>query len=922
MYVRSADELREALRIAEVGTAIELAPGEYRGPFVIRRPLSLIGQDRLTVLWQKDAPAVCVAVAGVELSHLLIERTVTAGAPLIHYPNCEPNGQDSMDAAETLLNLGELAPGYTLTLPLELDVASRTEITVMGLYGAQVVPTTLETPGTHLVTLTIDGKSLQRGEMLLGEISLKANSGTRYLWISASVLDAPLPEQHFALATKKSRLYPSENGLILDGTVLSALEGAPVAGRFGFVQRDQSGNLALYVQGQPTSELLLNDRPLSRGTRVLLREHDAIKVSRSVLTVQPVEPPPLTLQPAQIIFKDFDANFPEPITLHMKAAKGSWVGQLLPTVRWLTVTPAGTLRHSGTKPHLWQIGLTEAALSLPNGLYEALGGLLLIASDHIISLDVRLNVKRPAISLSAAAVDAGELELGWDAERTVEVQIANYGRSAWMGTLKSNTDWLEVLTPMPISGEPWSVTPVQVRVSQPAEAETGPVEESSAFTLFAPDGTTQAIPAKLLLLPAQGHLEIVSTAINFDQVERGAEGFPQATLTLRNVGGGVFTGTVGATAGWVTLSVNEFVLLPDETRELIVELTAIPDELQLNQPLLIDEIQLNTGEIIPVNATLVELLPHITASAVHFAPFVKGDPPPDAMLVVHNRGPSTWHGALVPNVPWLTVSGRPLLCEAGEAVQIPISLSPTASEVLDLGMTKLPNAITITGGRESASAMVTVDLREAANELVLETPTINFGQVNGGGVELPTDFIRVLNASSASWQAKVEVNVPWLALEQNLRHTQLDVPRNSMMELKIILNEDTRALPPGLIADDSAIVITASNGEKKQRMTIRALLMMIEWGPVLAVKPSQVLLSADQTQVVSLRNLGRKPWQLAVSAAHWLEASPDQLLLDPGKESTITIKRKAAVTLDGNVDDPRAIVIIGQGREIEIRVSG
>jgi hypothetical protein len=519
-------------------------------------------------------------------------------------------------------------------------------------------------------------------------------------------------------------------------------------------------------------------------------------------------------------------------------------------------------------------------------------------------------------------VDAGELELRWDTERTVEVQIANYGRSAWMGTLKSNVDWLEVLTPMPISGEPWSVTPVQVRISQPTDAEVGLVEEPTAFTLFAPDGTTQAIPAKMTLLPPQGHLEVVSTAISFDHVERGAEGFPQTKLILRNVGGGVFNGTASATAGWVTLSVSEFVLLPDETRELIVELTAIPDELQVNQPLLIDEIQLSTGDIIPVHATLVELPPYITASAVHFAPFVKGDPPPDAILVIHNRGPSTWHGALVPNVPWLTVSGRPLLCEAGEAVQIPISLSPTASDVLDIGMTKLSNAITVTGGREAISAMVTVDLREAANELVLETPTINFGQVNGGGVDLPTDFIRVLNASSASWQAKVEVNVPWLALEHNLRQTQLEVPRNSVMELKVVLNEDTRALPPGLINDDLAIVITASNGEKNQRMTIRALLMMIEWGPVLAVKPSQVMLSADQAQVVSLRNLGRKPWQLAISAAHWLEATPDQLLLDPGKESTITIKRKASVTLDGNVDDPRAIVIIGQGREIEIRVSG
>src|SRR5262249_51458072 len=158
-------------------------------------------------------------------------RTIKVGPLIIHDRECNPSGKESMEA-ETLISLGELTPGASLTLPIEIETKGPADISVAGMYGAQITPAVLESAGKHAVTLTLDGKSILKGEVLLGEVTLNEEDSTRYLWISGVVLDAPPPEQSYALATKKVRLHPSPNGLIIDGNLLTALEGGVYKGRY------------------------------------------------------------------------------------------------------------------------------------------------------------------------------------------------------------------------------------------------------------------------------------------------------------------------------------------------------------------------------------------------------------------------------------------------------------------------------------------------------------------------------------------------------------------------------------------------------------------------------------------------------------------------------------------------------------------
>jgi hypothetical protein len=916
----STADLHRLLLTAEAGDTIQLAPGEYRGPFLIDKTLYLRGENRRTVLWRRGGPVVYVRAQDVKLERLYLERTVQPGPLVIHEAECIPTGKESMEVGETLINLGELPPGVTVTLPIEIETRGRAEIITAGMYGAQVAPSIVAKKGKHSVMLTLEGPSILKGEVLLGELALKEDGGTRYLWISGVVLDGPLPEQTYALAAKKVKLHPSLNGLALDGQLLAALEGSGAGGRYAFIQREGSGNLYLYVPGEPPSPVQINDQIIPRGTRQLLREGDAIKISKSVLSVQPVEPPPLVLEPKRIAFPVFGDQFPEPIPLTIKPNAG-WVGQLVTTVHWLTVTPSGTIRIPGTKAHKWQIALTEDVLTLPNGNYDAIGGLMLTGSEHILSLDVFLEIKRPEIALTIQPLDAGSVEANWPTEHEVEFQIANFGRGAWSGTVRSTVDWLEVITPMPVGGASWSATLVQVKVKTPADVPPGKIELPDLLVLTLDDGDMRPIPGTLDVAPSQGHLEVLTNEASFEDVERGAPTWPDASVQVRNAGGAALTASVQVAQGWVEVEPAEFTLEAAETLDLTVRLLNIPDKQPLNQLTLLDELHLSTGEIVPVMLTFVELPPFLVATPVTFPPFVRGDTPPDALLVLHNMGPAVWRGTVRSTLDWLNVSERLLVCPAGQHLEVPLYLTPKAAETLETGLTRHADALTITGARTPVSVTVQVDLREVSTEVVLETPILNFGQVNGGGVDLPTEMVRLLNASPQVWRGTIEVNVPWLSLDGDARATDLDIPKMSMAEFRVLLNEHARHLPPGTISDDAAITITGGETKTRQRLSVRALLSMVEWGPVLEVKPSRVTITGDGTQSVTIRNVGKRAWRVQISAAPWLNVTPGELLIEPTLEGRVEIRRHPDAAAAERIDDPRAVVIVGQGREVEVRVS-
>src|SRR5262249_44018541 len=160
----------------------------------------------------------------------------------------------------------------------------------------------------------------------------------------------------------------------------------------------------------------------------------------------------------------------------------------------------------------------------------------------LISLDVHLEVKRPNVALTIQPIEAGSVEASWPSEHELEFQIANFGRGAWDGTLRSTVPWVEGVTPMPVGGGTWAATLVQLKVIAPTtpDVKPGKLDVADALVLTHDEGT-QAIPASLIVEPSQGHLIIDAEQVVFDEVERGVPNLPSTTLMVRNVGGAMLT---------------------------------------------------------------------------------------------------------------------------------------------------------------------------------------------------------------------------------------------------------------------------------------------------------------------------------------------------------------------------------------------
>ncbi len=918
MPVTSLAELREALRTATPGETIDLAPGEYNGPILIDIPVRLRGQDRKTVLWRRGGPVIYIRAPGVTLERLLIERTVQAQGPLVvHSAGCAPTGKESM-ALDELISLGELVPGSTLILPLEVETRARAEISSAGLYGAQIAPALLETPGKHLVWLTLDGKTIMRGEVLLGELAVREGDKTRYLWLSGSVLDTAPVGGQFCLAIKKTRLYPSANGLMLEGQQLAALDSSNIpAGRYAFIQRDPSGALFLHLPGKPPLPVLVNGTALTPLTRVLLHEKDTLKIGNLTLSVHVADQPPFSVEPRTITFADFDEHFPEPLNLTLDNGKSAWKGHAVSVVPWLEVTPGGDFRVPPSRSHTWAVQLNGEALSLPNGLHEATSGVLVIGSNAVIGVDVRVNVRRPDVSLEVEPLDLGSVEWGWPAERTATLSIGNLGRGTWTGSVKSGVPWLEVVAPTLITCGPWSEVSAEVRFVPSWDVLTvGTRDIAGALVVSGPHGDIP-VTARLEVLPARGHLTLLTEMVAFDEVERNAP-LPDATFEVRNDGGGAWAGTVRAVNGWVRLKPDEIVIEPGATAEIDVGLLDVPADLALDTPILIDEIHLEDTDstvAVGVQMTVVERPPYLVASPVSFPPFVKGDSPPEAELRVYNNGPARWRGQVVANKPWLTVADTWFGCEPGGSVEIFVNLNGKVSDAVPTGFSQWEDALSVTGGREPLAVSVQVDLRDTISELHLDTPILNFGQIDGASSGLPVQTVRLVNASPAPWTGKVQVCVPWLSLQSTARHFDLEVPGMTMIEFPVAVSEEARWLPPGPMASDHALSIVGHD----QELSIRALLVVNEWAPVLSITPERLTLTGDTLQTLTTRNTGNRPWTLQAVAVPWLVVTPGEFTLEPGKEQSLEIRR-AIGPFSGKLEDRRAIIIVGPGREVEIEV--
>lgn len=99
--------------------------GEYKGPLVITKPLTLSGRGTLTPIWAYDVPAIWIASKNVVLNNIWATITEdTRSNPISYIAGCEPTYiemQQKGAAVSNIIDLGVLTAGQSIELPFELD---------------------------------------------------------------------------------------------------------------------------------------------------------------------------------------------------------------------------------------------------------------------------------------------------------------------------------------------------------------------------------------------------------------------------------------------------------------------------------------------------------------------------------------------------------------------------------------------------------------------------------------------------------------------------------------------------------------------------------------------------------------------------------------------------------------------------------
>lgn len=201
-FSANPDNFGELLQMVKDGHEIALTAGEYKGPFTIERAILLRGEGENSIIFATDEPALKIAVSGVKLENLTVQRTVGGNtgevaiaaapntAPVLDRVRClgsAPNVQwlgVSWDIP-TAVHFGEIQTNRYLQRTEQLQLGGDCKVSCSQPW-LQVQQPYLSC-GWQKLDIVLNSQDIPAGTNLSGFIVLQASSHNVSIEISASV---------------------------------------------------------------------------------------------------------------------------------------------------------------------------------------------------------------------------------------------------------------------------------------------------------------------------------------------------------------------------------------------------------------------------------------------------------------------------------------------------------------------------------------------------------------------------------------------------------------------------------------------------------------------------------------------------------------------------------------------------------------
>jgi hypothetical protein len=808
----TSDNLRWIVWDAPAGVEIVVPPGEFEGPFVLDRPMRLVGRGgrpEATTLWTRRGPAVVVRSVGVSLSNLNVELTLPearqSDAILWYAAGCQPDTQgaqiqgrvEQMGTSQSgagwklpdLIDLGDLRAKCPVTLPMVIQVPGPARLRGE-LSNLHIQPTRLPAGGEYLIQVGIPGDKLFKDTMLAGQLVVESGGDTRAIWVIGRVLEDEFKawvRDKIILIGQSGRRFGFGVGMLLGREQLRGEAGADrIAEKQAYIMKEPSGVWSLIQPLQVSQPTLVDGQPLSTGRRTLLKGGEVIEVGALKLTVEAKKTDlPITVDGA-VDFGKLSARAtatPPVITVQNNHKSKKWEGTLRSTVSWIQV-PQPQVACSGGKTVQTAVQLGSGLSGLPQQVISYTGALVLEGPNETWAISAQLDVDvEEGLEVEPTALDFGQVS-DPGAIAPQRLRVRNTGSADWQGTVQVLAPWLAVdRTSLQCAAGAELTLNVQL-TDQVMALPEGANAIAEALKVEG-QGFSVPVAARLHYDRPKVQLAVQPRSLDWGKVMDWRAAQPQ-TIELHNAGAKDWQGQAESKVPWLEVTPTTLRCPAQGQATLTVRLA--------------DQFQgLAAGEQKAPAAVRIEgegLSFSILARLVVEAPQIQPDTTlislvlddrsalPRYALRLQNRGSQVWRGTVSSTLRWLTVDPTDVTCPAGGEAVIDVTLSPQASNIFKKPRSvRVDDAIQIEGMGQPLLVGVRLEIEPAKvptappEKAKVERPVtpvaappaappaglmVDFGTVSDWSGRLPEREIRLTNSQPQTMTGTVHSTLPWL----------------------------------------------------------------------------------------------------------------------------------------------------------------
>lgn len=931
-------ELRRKIRQARSGDVVHLEHGnEYEGPFILDKPISLVGHGGATQLFAKGCPAVVVLAPGVRLEHLgvtdsldpvagtclLVERH--ANAALV---DVQTEGHVATVSRDQVVDLGDLLPQQQGLSFLEVEVAGPSTV-VCGESSSRWLwagvgegfDKTLPAAGKHLLRLGCDARTIGAGGIAVGELRIETGANGKTLWVTVHVLSEQPPgllTGDIALRSGKSHLIRFADGFLIGRSRLPGLAAASGLPEQQAILLREAGGWALFQPWETPVPTQVNSVALALGQRRLLRDGDQIRVAGLDLKPEAFRGPGnfsvatpfvdlgvVNGQPSRAGFRlSYHGSGKEKLTFQTN-------------VPWLQVSPAAIeIKKSETQDV--QVAWTPAVASLRPAKYRERGAILVLGKNETLCLDAGVEIQPEFIAPRASGAFDLRTVVDWEMAGA-SVKIGNGGNKVWRPSVRVDRDWL---TPDASSLiiPPGKEVALGVRLNAKILDLPSPTGDQSAVVRLEGDGAALDVRVTARLqLDLGPDPRLVGPALDFPEVDDWEKAAP-LTVLIHNRGRRDWQAVLRAVP-WLDVPAD-LTVPAGKQKSFIVRLNG---KLPAGAHDVKDAILLQgDGKALAVGVrACLRLVPKIQCSihSRHRIDFGEvADAAPPVRITLSNGGGKDGAVSVRTDAlpPWLDVQPRTLSVPRNGSGELEVRLT---GELVRLPAGLHRAALVLTGEGVGCPPM-DVSVAVPSHELEIEPRELLLSVEEGGDLLSLRRELRVVNRGSRRWSGRIGAVVPWLEVEPQ----QAGIGAGQSLDVSVRATEAVRSLGSGehvfgrvLLLEGLPLAVGARvrisrRPVDRQSVPPRFEPSVLDFGRVDGVSPKPAC---------RLRIEAESDWQAAVTSQDdWLAASRSGLSGRAGEtvELEIGLTERAVALAEGVHWGEVQVEMLGREHPVPVRI--